>query len=66
MIEADAAIRSSGVIEYVTTVSASGACHFHLRMLRMQKEGKWEEDLLEWHEEDEMWEMREEGGGGGL
>ena len=28
----------------------------------MQKEGKWEEDLLEWHEEDEMWEVREEGG----
>ena len=26
-----------------------------------QKEGKWEEDLLEWHEEDEMWELREEG-----
>jgi hypothetical protein len=26
----------------------------------MQKEGKWEEDLLEWHEEDEMWEVREE------
>ena len=40
--------------------------HCHLRMLRMQKEGKWEEDLLEWHEEDEMWEVREEGGGGGL
>ena len=36
--------------------------HCHLRMLRMQKEGKWEEDLLEWHEEDEMWEVREEGG----
>ena len=35
--------------------------HCHLRMLRMQKEGKWEEDLLEWHEEDEMWEVREEG-----
>ena len=40
--------------------------HCHLRMLGMQKEGKWEEDLLEWHEEDEMWEVREEGGGGGL
>ena len=37
-----------------------GSCH--LRMLRMQKKGKWEEDLLEWHEEDEMWEVREEGG----
>ena len=36
--------------------------HCHLRMLGMQKEGKWEEDLLEWHEEDEMWEVREEGG----
>ena len=36
--------------------------HCHLRMLRMQKEGKWEDDLLEWHEEDEMWEVREEGG----
>ena len=30
-----------------------------LRMMRMQKEGKWEEDLLEWHEEDEMWKARE-------
>ena len=29
---------------------------------RRQKEGKWEEDLLECHEEDEMWEVREEGG----
>ena len=36
--------------------------HCHLLMLRMQKEGKWEEDLLEWHGEDEMWEVREEGG----
>ena len=26
------------------------------------KGGQWEEDLLEWHEEDEMWEVREEGG----
>ena len=37
-----------------------GSLSFQLRML--QKEGKWEEDLLEWHEEDEMWEVREEGG----
>ena len=36
--------------------------HCHLLMLRMQKEGKWEEDLLEWHDEDELWEEREEGG----